>query len=72
MDHLSLREYLSNNRDVSRLELVRCRLPPQPPAIAEPILLRQVLNIARAVKYIHSVNVVHGNIRIVSTPSAAP
>lgn len=65
MDNLNLGEYLRNNHDIGKVDLVR--LPSSPEVHAIYLVSRrcQVLNIARAVKCIHNLGIVHGNIKIV-------
>ena len=62
MDNMNLREYLRNNRDVGRLELVGflCTAP--------LVMLKsrgQLLEIARGVEYMHKLDVIHGNLKSV-------
>ena len=66
MEHLNLRWYLRNNRDVGRLNLVR--LPSSPhTSIIVSVPQRQLLGVARDVERMHSLNIVHGNLKIVRT-----
>lgn len=65
MEHRNLREYLRNNHDVGRRELVRFSSSFIP--IAGLVSRHQLLVIAHAIKGMHNVNVVHGNLKIVRT-----
>jgi serine/threonine protein kinase len=64
MNHFNLGEYIRNNHDVGRVELV-CFSSPCQPLIVISAPRHQVLGIARAVEYMHNLNVVHGNLKIV-------
>ena len=65
MEHRNLREYLRNNRDAGRVELVRSSLPSHP--VDDLVSRHQLLGIARAIKAMHNINVIHGNLGIVRT-----
>ena len=65
MEHLNLREYLRNNRDVGKLELVRFH--PRFFLLPVSVPRYQLLGIARAMKDMHSLNVIHGNLETVRT-----
>ena len=66
MKHLNLGEYLRNNCEVGRRELVRFSLSPGP-LITNSVSRYQLLGTARAIKDMHNVNAVHGNLKIVRT-----
>lgn len=67
MDHLNLRGYLGDNKNVGRLELVRshrhiCNL-----LLSHP--RDQLLEIARGLRYMHGLGIVHGNLKMVRPSS---
>ena len=71
MGHLNAGEYIRNNHGVGRVELV-CSSLSCHPLIIISASQHQMLRIARAVEYLHSLNVVHGNIKIVCPSYTTP
>jgi len=64
MDRLNLRGCLRKHQDIGRLELVRIPSPyPSFPIVSSS--RRQLLEIARGMRYMHSLGIVHGNLEIV-------
>jgi len=64
VDRLNLRRHLGNNQNIGRLELVRIPSSYQsPPNVSSS--RHQLLEVARGLKYMHSLGIVHGNLEIV-------
>ena len=64
MDHQDLGKYLRNNQGIERLESV---CPPSSDLLLLIVSLprSQLLEIARGLKYMHSLGIVHGNVKTV-------
>ena len=63
MEHLNLGDYLRNNPDIPRLELVR---PCRQICCIVSSSRHQLLEIARSLEHMHGLGIVHGNVAIVS------
>ena len=65
----NITEYLHKNPDADRLRLVSSNIPPSP-ATAPHLITIQLLCVVKAVKYLHSCNIVHGDVKAVTPPFA--
>ena len=69
MDHLNLREYLRKNDDAGRSELVRFCCHIRCSSYQHLRSQCQLLEIARGVKSVHELNIIHRNLKIVRSPT---
>ena len=66
MEHLNLRDYLKNHRDIGKLELVRFSSSSRPRSTVL-VSRHQLFEVACVLKDMHSIDAVHGNLKIVWT-----